>query len=107
MENKQQETPKERTILLGDVVNDLLANYLKETKEHKHYIPNEGYLAVHWCCVKILRLAIEQPRYLDDVDKETADMLTAKGCSIGDIAYVLGRSKSSVSEYLNKEANTT
>jgi len=101
---EKTEEVKGRWIDLGQVVDDLQTQYPKETKEHNQYFGNnEGWLTLYWCCIKFLRVVTPQPRNFDELDKNTATMLKAKGASMQEIAFVLGRSKSSVCEYLKQE----
>lgn len=105
--NEQQETKTKETksnqINLGQFIGYLEDQLPSDIKDHNQPFGMEAKLTLYWCCIKILRIAKPQPRYFDEIDKQNAKSLRDRGCSMQEIAFVLGRSKSSVCEYLKQE----
>lgn len=106
---------EENTVLLPLEINDKvdLANFLnsliqlpnemlKDAATHNKLLSPNERLMLFRTVVRVWRKLQPQPRYFDTIDALYAYDLGNAGYSMQDIAEVLGRSKSSVCEYLNK-----
>jgi hypothetical protein len=106
---EQQTKPKLQTTddSIIDFANNLMDQYRKDIEQHSLGYLADGNLTLHYCIVRFLRLKEPQPKNLDDLDKSMIDFLSKyRSCSIGEIAFVLDRSKSTISEYLNHTKGT-
>jgi hypothetical protein len=103
METKQEQKTETKPIILSELVDSLQDQYLKEARAHGRYVNLDSMLTLSWCCMKLIRLSVPQPRNFDEMDKTNADSLKARGCSMQEIAFVLDRSKSSVCEYFKQD----
>ena len=103
MNMEKQKENKTKEISLGQFIAYLEDQLPLDIKAHNQCFGMESKLTLYWCCIKFLRLCKPQPRNFDEIDKENAESLRDRGCSMQEIAFVLGRSKSSVCEYLKQE----
>src|ERR1035437_4499073 len=102
LENKAKETENNQ-INLEQFIENLEDQLPLDIKDHNQCFGMESKLTLYWCCIRLMRIAKPQPRYFDEIDKQNAESLRDRGCSIQEIAFVLGRSKSSVCQYLKQE----
>lgn len=98
-----QEQTVDNRIDLQKFIEGLEDQLPKDIAAHNQHFDRESRLTLYWCAIKILRLAQPQSRNFDDIDRENAESLRQRGYSMQEIAFVLGRSKSSVCQYLNEE----
>jgi hypothetical protein len=104
---EQTQETKAVTIDSFDFVRELESQYNKDIKEHSSGYVADGHLTLCYCIIRFLRLTTPQPRNFDNIDQIFIDRLhNINGCSIGEISFVMGRSKSSICEYLNRTKGT-